>query len=68
MVNFWIELPIRLTACFLQLFVLCLFVILVVSHFGFDCRTLGLIATVFGHCLLFTLILSLHKMSPVMFR
>ena len=29
---------------------LCLFVALVVSHFGFEGRTLGLIASVPGHC------------------
>ena len=35
------------------LFVLCLFVILVVSHFGFKCGTLVLAASVPGHCLPF---------------
>ena len=33
---------------------LCLFVVLVVSHFGFEDRTLVLIASVPGHCLYFT--------------
>ena len=37
------------------LFVLCLFVILVISHFGFDGGTLVLIASVPGHCLPFSL-------------
>ena len=32
-----------------------LIVILVISHFGFEGRTLGLIASVPGHCLSFTL-------------
>ena len=32
---------------------LCLFVSLVVSHFGFEGRTLDLIASVPGHCLPF---------------
>ena len=34
---------------------LCLFVALVVSQFGFEDRTLVLIVSVHGHCLLFTL-------------
>ena len=33
---------------------LCLFVALVVSHFGFEGRNLVLIASVPGHCLTFT--------------
>ena len=33
---------------------LCLFVALVVSHFGFEGGTLALIVTVPGHCLPFT--------------
>ena len=33
---------------------LCIFVALVVSHFGFEGRTLVLIASVPGHCLPFT--------------
>ena len=36
------------------LFLLCRFVILVVSHFGFEGRTLVLITPVPGHCLPFT--------------
>ena len=35
------------------LFVLCLFVILVVCHFGFEGRALVLIAPIPGHCLTF---------------
>ena len=35
------------------LFVLCLFVILVISSFGFEGGTLGLIASFSGHCLHF---------------
>ena len=35
-------------------FLLCLFAVLVVSHFGFDGRTLVLIAPVPGQCLPFT--------------
>ena len=34
-------------------FVLCVFVILVISHFGFEGETLVLIAPVPGHCLHF---------------
>ena len=45
------ELLIRLS---LLLFVLCLFVILDVSHFGFDLRDCGLITVIPGHCLPFT--------------
>ena len=37
--------------------VLCLFVILVISHFGFDGRTLVLFSPVPGHCLPFYLTL-----------
>ena len=37
------------------LIVLCLYVILVISHYGFDGRTLVLMASVPGHCLPFTL-------------
>ena len=33
---------------------LCIFVILVISHFGFEDETLVLIASVLGHCLSFT--------------
>ena len=36
-------------------FVLCLFVISVVSHFGFESRTVVSIAPVPGHCFLFYL-------------
>ena len=35
------------------LFVISLFVIVVISHFGFDGETLVLIASVAGHCLAF---------------
>ena len=36
-------------------FVICLFVVLVISRFGFDDRLLVLIVPVPGHCLPFTL-------------
>ena len=41
---------------------LCLFVALVVSHFGFEGRTLGLSVLVHGHCLPFTF-LTLHRIK-----
>ena len=40
---------------------LCLFVALVVSHLGFEGRTLVLIASVPGHCLPFTYFYSEHR-------
>ena len=46
------ELLIRFTAC--SLWVILLSVILVIPHFGFECGTLILIASVPGHYLSFT--------------
>ena len=43
-----------------MLYLLCLFLAFVVSHFGFEGLTLVLIASVPGHCLLFTLSDSMH--------
>ena len=53
---------------------LCLFVALVVSHFGFEGRTLVLIASVTGHCLPFkfyefkqyTILLSISEIQLLM--
>ena len=54
--HFGKELRIRLTTCSL---VLCLFVILVVSYFGFEGGTLILIAPVPDHCLHYTFLRNL---------
>ena len=64
---FGTKLLIRLTVCS----VLCLFVALVVSHFGYECRTLVLIASVPGHCLPFTVLIRFeqesNKRCPIMY-
>ena len=46
------------------LFVLYLFVIVVVSLFSFECRAMGLIAPVPGHCLPFTFVLLFLLVLP----
>ena len=45
------------------LFVLCIFVVLVISRFGFEGATLVLIVSVPGHCLPFTI----HQISKSLF-
>ena len=51
MATFW-ERAAHSSNCVFSL--LCLFVALVVSHFGFDGRNFVLIASVHGHCVHFT--------------
>ena len=46
---------------YMYVLLLCLFVALIVSHFGFDGRSLVLIASVPCHCLLFTMCVCLRK-------
>ena len=48
MVTFWERAAHLVNRMF---FVLCLFVILIVSHFDFEGRTAVLIAAISGHCL-----------------
>ena len=40
---------------------LCLFIALVVSHFGFEGRTMALIASFPGHCLPFTFWILIYR-------